>query len=74
MRWMRTGCGSVANVVSVGVLASARYLRLADMHGIDGPVSKNRSSKAYGASCRRDRRFGIGRKRQINDIYIRTSE
>ena len=69
MRSMSKGCGSVANV-SVGMLASARCLRLADISGIDKPVSKNRTSKAYCASCRRNRRFGIGRK-QIKDIYLR---
>ena len=67
MRWMSTGCGSVANV-SVWVLAS-RYLALADMPGINRPVSRNRSSKSYSAPCRK-----IGRKRQIKDIYLRMSE
>ena len=33
MRWMSTGCGWIVNV-SVRVLASARYWRLADIRGI----------------------------------------
>ena len=37
-------------------------------------VSKNRSSKTYSASCRRNRRFRIGQKRQIKDTHLGMSE